>query len=651
MGFLAPLFLVAAAALAVPLALHLFHRHESRRVVFPALRYLLRTERERARRIRMRQLLLLLVRCLLVVLVVLAASRLFVRGRGDAHAPTALVVILDNSLSSGRVLGEERVLDRLRARALESVAGATPEDRVWVLRAGEPWEVTAPGTPAEARSRIERTEVSGARGDLRGALERARGLATSAATPAAEIHLLSDLQASALPAGTDPPAAGVPVVVWAGVPAAEGNRYVRDVRAGGGLPPLAGRRTEVALSVGGGTGDTVPVPIRLFLGGRVRGAATVRPGGTAVLPVGPFAAGQVVGWAEADPDALGADDRRWIAFEVRPPPRVAVAGDPGPFVGEALEVLLEGGRIERTADPRGADVLLAQDGIGVENPGVGRRVLVPPADAALLPAFNRRLADTGIPWRLSAAGGAGESRIETSSVPVDLGGVRVRAPYAVEPEGGAVADDDATLARLSDGSPWMLAGTSGGVPWLLLATPLDGASSTLPVDAAMVPLLEWILSGWSGAGTVSPASTGDVLSLPSRATSVELPDGTRVPVDGTRELRTTRDPGIYTMLRGDTVLERVALNPSVRESLLDPLPRGALRDRIGDDVTVVDDAGSWPREIFTSRQGHELWRPLLAAALLLLILESWMASAGRGPTVPREPATAAVTDSRSAPLA
>ena len=62
MGALTPLFLTAAVAVGVPIFLHLFQRHETRRVSFPALRYLERTEREHARRIRFRQLLLLLLR-------------------------------------------------------------------------------------------------------------------------------------------------------------------------------------------------------------------------------------------------------------------------------------------------------------------------------------------------------------------------------------------------------------------------------------------------------------------------------------------------------------------------------------------------------------------------------------------------------------
>ena len=68
MGFLNPLFLLAGAIVLVPVILHLFYRQESKIFTFPAIRYLLRTERDHARQIRTQQLLLLLLRVAIVVL-------------------------------------------------------------------------------------------------------------------------------------------------------------------------------------------------------------------------------------------------------------------------------------------------------------------------------------------------------------------------------------------------------------------------------------------------------------------------------------------------------------------------------------------------------------------------------------------------------
>ncbi|NNK63929.1 MAG: VWA domain-containing protein [Gemmatimonadetes bacterium] len=629
MSFLSPLFLLAAAAVAVPLVLHLFHRQEGQRVVFPALRYLLKTEKEHARRIRLRQLLLLLLRCAVVVVLALAGARLVLAGRGAAHPPTAVVVLLDNSLSSGRVLGEDRVLDRLKDAALEGLEAATAEDRVWVLRVGEPWDIAVPGSARAARTRILETGVSGARGDLSSALRRAGQLLADADMGAGEIHLVSDLQASAFDISSAAETGEYPVLVWRGLgDGMPANRYLLEAQMGGGLPPLANRRTELAVGVSGGDPDD-EVTVRLFIDGRVRGAAAVGPGQAAVLPIGPFAEGWVEGYAEADPDALRDDDRRWFAVPVRAPPRVGRSGDSGPFVESALEVLEEGGRIVLGGSP---DVLLTAAGAGLPDSEV-RTVVHPPADPSLLPALNRRLADAGVEWRVRDDVGAGEVTVAENRVPVDLEGVRIRRRYRLEASPGAAGS---VLARVSDGTPWLVATEAAGRPVLLIGSPMDDVASTLPVDAAMVPLLEWFVTGWGAGGIRAPGEVGRSLPLPSTATMVEDPVGVRWPVDGSLELRSTRHAGIYRVFAGDSLLELQAVNPPVRESMTEVLDEAGVERSIA-GARVVEDPRDWGRVAFTRRQGWESWRALLGVALVLLLLETWLAASGVGPAARTAP--------------
>ena len=135
MGFLSPLLLVLGLGIGVPLILHLLRHGERIKVVFPAFQYLHRTEREHARRIRTRQLLLLLLRCAAVLLAALAAARPFLPQGNDSHRPTAVAIVIDNSLTSGRVVGQRRVLDTLIAAGLEVTDRAGPDDRFWLIRA------------------------------------------------------------------------------------------------------------------------------------------------------------------------------------------------------------------------------------------------------------------------------------------------------------------------------------------------------------------------------------------------------------------------------------------------------------------------------------------------------------------------------------
>ncbi|HEY9427956.1 MAG TPA: BatA domain-containing protein, partial [Gemmatimonadaceae bacterium] len=131
--FLSPLWLIATAAAAIPLFIHLLRRRTGARVDFPAVRYLARAEREHSRKLRLRNLLLMLLRVAAILLVAAAAARPVLRVGGGGHAPTALAVVLDNSLSTSVIAGGRPVLEDLRARAVESVRKASADDRVWLV--------------------------------------------------------------------------------------------------------------------------------------------------------------------------------------------------------------------------------------------------------------------------------------------------------------------------------------------------------------------------------------------------------------------------------------------------------------------------------------------------------------------------------------
>lgn len=629
MTALNPLFLLAGVAVAVPIFLHLFHGHETRRVSFPALRYLVRTEREHAREIRIRQILLLLARVAVLLLVVGAGARLVFAGRSRAHPPTAVVLVLDNSLSSGLVVGETRVLDRLKALALEALAAASAEDRFWVIRAGEPWLPAIAGGVDEARAAVRDTEVSAAAGDLTAALARAAEILSANELEDREIHLLSDLQRTAFALPGEAPARDHPVVVWA--PEEEEpipNRAIAALLVGGGLPPVEGQRAEVtvrALDIGP---DTTRWPVRLVLGDRVRGAGSLSSGAETVIGLPPAGAGWVQGYVEADPDALRADDRRYFAYRSRPAPRVHVAGTPQLFLAEAVSVLERSSRLARAA-PAEAELLVAQDGAGLELRGAATAALVvPPEDATLLPALNRRLADAGIAWRYQPRSESGEAELEGDALPAGLEGARVRRWLALVPT--AAPPPSARVLAEAAGTPWAVEGwDTAGRRYLLLASPLVPEASSLPVSAGMVRFVDWAASEWAGAGSAREYVVGDHLPAPAGATRVRFPSGRDVEIDATRTVRGTGEAGIYLFLAGDSLVAAVALNPPAAESDLAKLGRRELAPAIGREIVTVARAEAWPGSVYRSRFGPELWWPFLLAAIVLLLAESLLASADR----------------------
>ena len=628
MGFLLPIFLLAGLTVAVPLILHLFHRHDAKRMVFPALQYLLRTEKEHARTIRFRQLLLLLLRITAIMLLVGAGARPFVRGGGGVHDPTATVIILDNSMSSGLIRGGARVLDLLKAVALRSIERASDEDRVWLIRAGEPWHPAITGSRAEVSAAVLETDATDARGDLRAALERAVVLASGAGLDAAEIHLISDLQASAFEGGGSSVEAGpVPVVVFDSGSGDGKNAYLDSMLIGGGLPPLVNQRTRLSIRLAGDAGRT-DVPLRLVVANRIRGATTGRAGVSVLLPIGPFAAGYVNGYVETDPDDLRGDDRRFFAFRVRSAPALATSGSIPFFLSEAIPVLFGAGRV-RPAPIRDAEILISVAGLGMtEATRAGRAVVVlPPSDPALLPSLNRALALAGIPWRYEPTTSVGEASVTRWSGPVNLDDVRIRSHYRMIPSSEGL--NQSVLATLSSGDPWLVEGTTSRGPYLLVASDLDEQSTHLPLTAALMPLLEWMVARWGDPQpTQGSLIAGMPIFFPPSATSIRDPSGTLHPVDATQPFAATPEAGLYEVLAGDSTIQLSALNAPREESLLRPIETGDLRGILPGPSTLVTDSARWARAVFSAGQGPGIWRWLLVTVALVLVAESLVAASG-----------------------
>ena len=105
MSFLTPLFFLGVAALAAPILVHLVRRTRARKVQFPALVFVRQVPQRTIRRRTLHNLLLLLLRCLAILLIVIAFTRPFFNtgsAARDNNAAGATVILIDNSLSMRR---------------------------------------------------------------------------------------------------------------------------------------------------------------------------------------------------------------------------------------------------------------------------------------------------------------------------------------------------------------------------------------------------------------------------------------------------------------------------------------------------------------------------------------------------------------------
>jgi len=134
MSFLTPFFFLGAAAVAAPILVHLVRRTRARRIQFPALLFVRQVPQRTIRRRTLQNLLLLVLRCLAILLIVIAFTRPFftTRAARNASGAGATVILLDNSLSMRR----EQLFANAQSRAEAAVNDAASNEQLAVVTFG-----------------------------------------------------------------------------------------------------------------------------------------------------------------------------------------------------------------------------------------------------------------------------------------------------------------------------------------------------------------------------------------------------------------------------------------------------------------------------------------------------------------------------------
>jgi len=593
-GFLAPWVLAALPLAALPLVLHLIQRRDPPTVVFPAVRYLVQVTEEHQRRLKLRHWLLLLVRTILILALIFAAAGPSAPlKRAVSHAPSALVLVLDDSPSSGAVVAGTPRLADLRAAARRILEQATPSDALWLLASDG---VARRGSPEALGRAVDSLQPSARRMDLGQAITLAADVLRTDSRPGG-IVLLSDLQGSAL----SPARVKVPLLVARPAEPPPPNQGIASVEPG--AEPWTPEGGAVTVRVTGDSGAAAPVSV----------SAGDRPARQALVPVGgagSFTLGAVVpGWwtvrASKAADEFRADDDRIALLRVAPV--ALVAWDPADrYLGAACDVLLSSGRLRR-----GGEITL-----GTLGPAAS--VVLPPEDPAALGAVNRALERRGLGWRF----GAPVAATSVSDSGALVGRVAVTRRYRLEP---VRASARAGVVATTAGEPWIV--RDGDV--VLLGSRLDPAWTALPLGAGFMPFMDALVNRLARGQTATlQGAVGDAVLLPDLVT--EVAQGTRRwHAEGGAAFHPPA-PGAYFLLAGRDTVGALAVNLDPRESLLAPAADGAPGDLWpGARVVSLRDA---PGVAFAGAGRASLQGPLLWLALAFGLVEVGLASGLRRST-------------------
>jgi hypothetical protein len=688
MNFLAPLFLLGALAVVLPVIFHLVRRTTRERTAFSSLMFLRPAPPRLTRRNRLEHLLLLALRCAVIGLLALGFARPFLKRAlpetASSGAPKRLVVLVDASASMQR----GRLWAEARDKAESLLRGAAPADEAALftfdrqlrpLLSFEEWKTVPPGERAAlARQRLAGTKPGWGATHLDQALTRAAELLTETdkgqVPGPRQVVVVTDLQAgSRLNAlqGFEWPR-HVELVVERvtarptsnagvhGVPAATDALHAAEaaVRVRVSNEPDS-KREQFQLGWAREGGGFVSNTVDLYVPpGQSRVVALPAPGAASgadrvvlrgdeeafdntvfILPPEPARVSVLYLGNEAETDTRQPLYFLRRAFQETPRQIVRVtalrpaASWPRDEVVEAASLFVVTDSLPG-APARALRELLTR----------GKTLLFAPTSAAAAPT-------------LAAVLGVGEVRVEEAppSRYAMLGEVDFRhplfAPFAdarfsdftkIHFWKARRLDTDAipgakVLARFDTGDPALVEASVGKGRVLVLASGWHPADSQLALSSKFVPLLYSLLE-LAGAAPPAPAQylVGEVVPLPAEWTqtnaplTVVRPDGSTVSLPaGATSFVEASAPGVYRVRAGATT-RRFAVNLDPAESRTVPLPLDEL-ERLG--APAQRPAPSATRE--AARKVHlqnaelegrqKLWRWLLVATLAVLLTETWLA--------------------------
>lgn len=674
LALIAPVFLAAAAAILVPLLVHLVHKEKKDAVAFPSLMFVRKTPYPFSSRQRIRDWLLFLVRCAIIALLAFAFARPVFARRGaagsDGPRGRAIVVLLDRSFSMQ--FGDR--WSRATSEARRAIDGLEPGDELTVVafdrRAAAVSE--AGSVKGVLRAAVDSLRPTDEGTRLSPAIAMATRILSQSQRPARRLVVISDFQRTAWDLTDEltlPPRTEVVPLDVSGPVTDHSVRSVEVRRSADG----ASRVNVTARLARLGPAER-GVTARLEVGGRTVAQATVDlpadGGATASFGAVPVPDRPTAAKVVLDGDALRGDDAHHFLLTRAPVMPVLVVEhrdalpERGVFLTRALEigdapafdVLVRRSDRVSPADLQGRRVVILADAGVPAGLGPARLEEFVRAGGGLINALGERTSDRTWPatGRALVPGRIAQPSDRLGQRGAVLGVVDQGHP-ALSVFGGARNGDlsaarffryraidttEGVLARFDDGGAALTEHARGSGRILTWASGLDGYWNDLPRQPVFLPFVHQLVRhagawrdqkrSWSVGESLKP----DDLAGGSREVarwSVIAPSGTRMAVGGegapsTLELR---EAGIYQLRPSGTPGAEprlVAVNIAPAEldfstfdglrlvNALTPLTAGAAASGADGLPTLVE------RE-----ERQSMWWYVMVVAMLMLLVEGVLA--------------------------
>jgi len=660
MGFFTPWFLAGAVAVGLPIWLHLLKRHKTDPKLFPSLMFFEFRETSSVKHRRLDHILLFVLRTLMILLLALLFASPFIRrSAAAADGKKLTVVAIDRSFS----MRDGDRLARAKEQAQQVVANLKPGDQAQVIAlAGQVQSLTqVVNDPGALRAAVAAVQPGDGRASYGELARYLRTLSEGQKMPL-EVHLVSDMQKSAMPPGfTDLRLAPSTTLVFHPVGAPEKNWTVENVVAPRRV--FDPKRVKIQVTVAGFATPAAKRNVTLLLNGRELQSKTVDvpENGRAQVeflgleaPYG-FSKGEVRIDAA---DSLPGDDHYFFSTE-RTDPRKVLFIDDGRrpraelYFRTALDSSGDGGFQMDTQRPESAAAAnLSNFAFAVMNDpasvpqnlesalehyvsaGGSLLVALGPGSAVLprVPVLDEAIQAS------SYAGRDGDLFLTVTDI--DSGHPALRS---VDRFNGVkfyqaihvTATKSRVLAKLNDGTPLVLERSIGEGKVLAFTSTFDNVLNDLPIHASWVPFVAQTALYLGGGGAEQPVNvpvdsyvelrTGDGKGA---AAEVLDPDGKRVlsleEAVKARNFALDRE-GFYEIKTAAGRRSLIAAHADRRESDLATIPPETLDLWKGTGSSDSTPSGGVPGATDAADKPWGLWPYILLLLLGVAVAESVVA--------------------------
>ncbi len=200
MTFLNPAILIGLAAATIPVIIHLLNLRKLKKIEFSTLIFLKELQKNKIRRVKLKQWLLLALRVLIILLIVTAFARPTLEGVSiggtTSAAKTTALFILDDSFSMSVVDQNGSYINQAEQTIKELLSNLEEGDEAGlILISGDTnGEVPVTTNINSVTEKLKNINVSNASGTINSALIKASNLILESNNFNKEIYLLSDFQ-------------------------------------------------------------------------------------------------------------------------------------------------------------------------------------------------------------------------------------------------------------------------------------------------------------------------------------------------------------------------------------------------------------------------------------------------------------------------